>query len=314
MAAAGGGGRKGAKMAHFTLQGESGDMIIRKMTEKFGRNADKDADKDVRKRTYLVQEKQIREIYHYAPGRITSSTRTYLKEGVSGTVELTSVNPFAAAPKAAELDEDFRSVVALEKECNHSVREAQREAQEIMKKRRREEREVAIDKTIFETARLKSKEDATKEAKEEEEEKPEDSKVDYLTPFLQTCVNPREPTREEAIKADRECRKALKERLIERVNIIQRRLEEENAALQKRQSAFQRNRDHVQGADEEFEQFCAEAMFRIGILEQRLQRQEETVLAKFTELEAMLKNDPRLSVIYAAADDASPMGRLGRGK
>ncbi len=39
------------------------------------------------------------------------------------------------------------------------------------------------------------------------------------------------------------------------------------------QQEFQRNRDQVEGAEEEFEKYCAEAMFRIGILEQRLQRQ-----------------------------------------
>ena len=39
--------------------------------------------------------------------------------------------------------------------------------------------------------------------------------------------------------------------------------------------AFQRTREHNEGADEEFEKFCQEAMFRIQILEQRLQRHEE---------------------------------------
>jgi len=169
----------------------------------------------------------------------------------------------------------------------------------------RDELGIDIDKTIFDTAREKSAEDATKEGEEEEKkEKAAESKMDFLKPFLAKCDDPDHPTKDEAARADKECRKALKERLIERVNIIQRRLDEENAKLAKKQAAFQRSqREQLgEGAEEEFEQFCAEAMFKIGILEQRLQRQEETVLAKFTELEIALKKDPRLAVLYGGVD------------
>merc|ERR1712072_190430 len=93
------------------------------------------------------------------------------------------------------------------------------------------------------------------------------------------------------------CLKALKERLLERANIIQRRLDEENGQLAKKQAAFQRSRDHVEGADEEFEKFCSEAMFRIQILEQRLARHEETALQKYADMDYKLRNDDRLSVL-----------------
>ena len=44
------------------------------------------------------------------------------------------------------------------------------------------------------------------------------------------------------------------------------RLDEENAELAKRQAAFQRSQhDQEKGADDEFEQFCNEAMFRISV-------------------------------------------------
>ena len=59
----------------------------------------------------------------------------------------------------------------------------------------------------------------------------------------------------------------LKERLIERANIIMTRLNEENAKLAKKQATFQRNqRDNDPQAEEDFERFCSEAMFRIQIL------------------------------------------------
>ena len=101
-----------------------------------------------------------------------------------------------------------------------------------------------------------------------------------------------------AQKARDSCLRALKERLLERANIIQTRLDEENSLLAKKQAAFQRSqRDHDQGGDEEFERFCGEAMFRIQILEQRLARHEETALQKYADMDFKLRSDPRLGVL-----------------
>lgn len=90
---------------------------------------------------------------------------------------------------------------------------------------------------------------------------------------------------------------ALKERLLERADIIQKRLDDENQKLAKKQAAFQRSRDHVEGADEEFEQFCSKAMFTIQILEQRLAQHEVSALQKYADMDLNLRNDPRLSVL-----------------
>lgn len=54
----------------------------------------------------------------------------------------------------------------------------------------------------------------------------------------------------------------------ERANIINSRLNEETSALAKKQAAFQRNqRDNDANAEEEFEIFCSEAMFRIQVID-----------------------------------------------
>ena len=61
------------------------------------------------------------------------------------------------------------------------------------------------------------------------------------------------------------------------------------------QAAFQRNRDHMDPSDEaEYERYCQEAMFRIQILEQRLDRHTELSLQKYAEMDARLRDDPRL--------------------
>ena len=76
------------------------------------------------------------------------------------------------------------------------------------------------------------------------------------------------------------------------------RLNDENAKLAKKQATFQRNqRDNDPSAEEDFERFCSEAMFRIQILEQRLASHEETALKKFQDLDEKLCADPRLRIL-----------------
>ena len=57
-----------------------------------------------------------------------------------------------------------------------------------------------------------------------------------------------------------------------------------------------RSEGHMEKAEEEeFLAYCEDAMFRIHILEQRLQRHEDMAVQKYAELEAKLRNDSRLS-------------------
>merc|ERR1711865_511774 len=84
---------------------------------------------------------------------------------------------------------------------------------------------------------------------------------DYLKPYLPEedeqgrKVEPHDMSvrlsKNEAIRVKDECLKSLKDSLIERANIIQSRLDDENAVLARRQAAFQRNREHqTQQAEE----------------------------------------------------------------
>jgi hypothetical protein len=136
-----------------------------------------------------------------------------------------------------------------------------------------------------------------KEDKEEDAIAVDPLQVEYLTPFLQDLNQPSNPSRDQAFKARTNCLAALKERLLERADIIQKRLDDENQKLAKKQAAFQRSRDHVEGADEEFEQFCSKAMFTIQILEQRLAQHEVSALQKYADMDLNLRNDPRLGVL-----------------
>ena len=108
------------------------------------------------------------------------------------------------------------------------------------------------------------------------------------------CADPLHPTDKEARKVEKEARAVYQERLLERVTIIQRRLDSENERLLRQQQNYSRSQVHSVEAEREFERFCAEATFRIGVMEQRLERQEAAARRRYLELEARLKADPRL--------------------
>ena len=121
--------------------------------------------------------------------------------------------------------------------------------------------------------------------------------ADYLAPFLRVVKDVRNVTKEEALEVRQTCLDAAKARLVERANIIQARLNDENAKLGRKQEQFQRSQREGNLSTEEYEKYCTDAMFRIQILEQRLVTHEENALKKFLELDVRLSNDPRLKVL-----------------
>lgn len=94
-----------------------------------------------------------------------------------------------------------------------------------------------------------------------------------MSPFLAQFPAGKPLSREQAEQARDECMASLTERLLERANIIQRRLNEENETLKKREAAYQRSQGaHSEKDDEEFNEFYEQTMFRIHILDARLHR------------------------------------------
>ena len=121
--------------------------------------------------------------------------------------------------------------------------------------------------------------------------------MDYFIPFLRNVKNIAKLKKEEALEIRQNCLDALKARLVERANIIQTRLNEENIKLARKQEQFQRSQREGELSSEEYEKYCTDAMFRIQILEQRLVAHEEAALKKFSDLDLRLANDPRLKVL-----------------
>lgn len=88
--------------------GSTGELAIKKMKEKFARNTALPADEDARKKTYNVQEGNIRVNFQYATGKITSGARTYYK-AASIPVDVVMADPNAPKPKLSVLEDELRA-------------------------------------------------------------------------------------------------------------------------------------------------------------------------------------------------------------
>eukprot|EP00899_Mesostigma_viride_P013144 jgi/Mesvir1/21830/Mv04215-RA.1 len=281
--------------------------VIRKMTEKFSRDPSGalPAARDVAMRRYYVASDSIRIDFHYEEERISFNSRTYTKEGLAS---LTMADPLEPRPGDAALVEENQRLLLAEKECANAVREMERESRDMVASRNKEEQAIQLITPYYDVVRVKQ-EEADDEGNGDEVKQ----EHDYLMAFLPTAVpgvadaSGKPPvaadgkavlhlSRAEAMEVRDRCLKALKDRLIERANIIQARHDEETMALAKRQANFARDRDQMSRAEEEeYEKACEESMFRIHILEQRLKRHEEQALHKYYELDNRLRRDPRLA-------------------
>jgi hypothetical protein len=83
------------------------EASIRKMTEKYRRDATVPVHLDISKAVYLLDEKQIQVTLQHAPGRITVTSRVYQKP--SGHMEPLTVDPYAPEPRASTAGSTFQT-------------------------------------------------------------------------------------------------------------------------------------------------------------------------------------------------------------
>ncbi|CAM9372592.1 unnamed protein product [Chrysoparadoxa australica] len=295
--------------------GSGSNLVVYKMTEKYERMTN-NKEPGAAKRTFYVGEGCIRTMLHYGDSQVTRGSHMHYKDTRMSTGMANGIHKKArssiAVPQPAPClssftcdvsiagKESLRDVVLMEKECFSKGRNTHVEMMGLRRNRYEEEQSVVLSRPIYETAKEQRAEmETATEAADEEEKEQDSNQVKYLTPFLQHVPDVKNITKEHAQRARDACLKALKDRLLERANIINTRLNEENSALAKKQAAFQRNhRDNDATAEEEFEKFCSEGMFRIQILEQRLVQHEEKALKKYADMDSCLAADPRLAALY----------------
>ncbi|KAL5008992.1 hypothetical protein ScPMuIL_014573 [Solemya velum] len=286
---------------------------ILKMLQKFHHNPEKDANADIAEVIYLVSEDKIMITYHTADKRIAPSSRDFVKpanwDEKGATPSFSSdmhqtfqVNPTTRSNKQVELYQMLLDLLKSEEVCREQVRDSEEEVREILNDRTREETTSELDISVYDTGRNEKAKKHRKELERlqlEEKMRKQEMEIDYLAPFLSQIGDPEKLTRKQACQLKEDCLADLKQRLIDKANLIQARFEKETQELQKKQAWYQQNQVSMQKDDEEeYLNYCSEAMFRIHILELRLNRHKEMAPHKYMALEQKLRVDARLSEYF----------------
>ncbi|XP_025105160.1 dynein regulatory complex subunit 7-like [Pomacea canaliculata] len=283
---------------------------IDKMVVKYHRNTAKKANEDVRELVFLVSEEKIQMIYHTDDASIASSTREFVKPHnwqEKGAIFLWSpdmhqtfqVDPNTADSKQVMLYQLLLELLRMEDVCRQRVRESEEEVRAIIQERQEEDEKSELGLSIYDTERN----DKTKQHRRElerqvmlEKIRKQEMEVDYLAPFLAQMSDPEKISRSQAYTLKEESLTDLKQRLVDKANLIQARFEKETEKLQKKQAWYHQNQISMSKEDEDdYLNYCSEAMFRIHILELRLNRHKEMAPHMYMALEQKLRNDPRLS-------------------
>jgi len=275
---------------------------IRKLAEKYRRDLSGSTPSfaDIQKLVFHFDKSSTEARYFPAAGCIARSVRVYDRS--SGAMEQVTKDPTAPAqpPRPYDVNVDFLKACDREKECHTILRLHAKDSFELRQTRAHEVQHVELSQTLFEVAEERARAGLPLVEHEETKSDDLDAEPDFLLPFLLAakCHDVNNPTEKEAKKADKDARSAFKERLSERAGIIQRRLDDENDKLLRRQQAFARNRDHSEAAEHEFEAFQAESNFRISILENRLERHNSLLPKALADLDQRLHGDLRLQIVY----------------
>jgi hypothetical protein len=316
----------GQKLPTYIVE-SMGDIPIRKMTQKYGRNPEVPPDEDKHKICYFLAEGSIRVDYHREPGKLTFLSITYKNE--DGNLRRQGVKD-----SEQPTHQQAMQLLQMQKNCRDSLVDSHNRTNVELNQRRKEEngirasrsaqagkkrdltlpgsREDVLEPSVYDQAREHARESALREGQEEEKQEEQTSKVDILAPYLVDFVNKQTGTVQlDSLQAElvaKKCTQDFRKRLTDRAEIIQRRLEDEQDQLRKRRAQMQRRGDNVEKDEREFERYQSQAMFRTQILEQRLARHEMQAIEKFKELEKRLQEDSRLAAMWQK-EPAGPGGK-----
>ncbi|KAL6595936.1 hypothetical protein LY90DRAFT_667193 [Neocallimastix californiae] len=281
--------------------------VIVKMAEKYDRNPEVPAHKDAAKKTYFVKKEKIKVVFHREKDRIIQSWREFKKpiseqkENINELITEFQINPFLKQPKKQYLYDELCKLITSEQLCLQAIKSSAREIKEILQVRDQEENEIVLQISIYDTIRNKTIQIKSDNDPHKNDDDNKLADLDYLSPFIIKYANGdgSDLTKEEAQQIRDACLATFKQRLIDKGNIIQTRLDYTTKEYQRRQLEYSKNADTL--TKEETESYVAysnEALFKIHVLEKCLAKQKEVASTKLTNLNTKLRNDERLKCLY----------------
>lgn len=214
---------------------EAADLMVEKMSQKFIQTLGSNAADHVAKRTYFVQQGRIRTLMHRNSWHITRRNWLHAKTESCPSVHEKFLPEDCHARSGMRVNAEAPSaLLTAERDCLTDIRRAQLEMLELLNFRHREEIGILTDDHLEKLSSPRCQVNG----EDMEQRTNTDRCTDYLTPFLGDTAVATCATALESQTARDKCLICLKERLIERANIIMMRLNEENSKLAKKQATY----------------------------------------------------------------------------
>ena len=280
--------RKASNKDYTFQDNHMGDVVVTKMTQKFEKDLKFPPNEQIAKMIIDLIKNKVMVYYHMNEGEISPAYKEYPRDHLSFQNKDSSSDKKADDPIAQQQNQ---KMLGMEKECYINVKSQETTAKDDEKGIREEK--IVLEKTLYEKAREKHKENLKK--KDEESGKGVDVH-DYLYPFLEKKgFLSKNLDFKDAMMIKNEVMGKLKDRLLSRAEIIQKRLEKERNLLDNAEIAMSKKGEHISKEDEKtFEEVIREENWKIGILEQRATRFEAMALQKYGEMDQKLNEDQRL--------------------
>ncbi|XP_014205782.1 dynein regulatory complex subunit 7 [Copidosoma floridanum] len=284
---------------------------LAKIVEKFHRNEELPASKDVAVREFNFVDNEIRLTYHYDVGEYTQATRTFIKPPVTERGDKLVFTPdmtYAYNPNPLALPENFDDLIEeLEKLLNEEelsvmqVRKAESEIFKFLSVRAKEYSKPELEVYAFDPIRneealagLMAKVEKLKAQSKRELE----GKVDFLQPYFARIGNLKYLTLKQATEIRDACLNDFKQALVNRANHILREFEKCSDELENWQSALTNSEGMSKEEKESLLEKVNKANLRLRTLEVRLARHRDLASFRYNRVVEIVKSDKRLSILY----------------
>ncbi|ESN89877.1 hypothetical protein HELRODRAFT_149332, partial [Helobdella robusta] len=263
-------------------------------------------DEDIYEITFNLLEEKITVVYHREDDRISATCREFIQpnrndeKGKNLTWSPTQTmkqnkqsDPMKKDKKKVALYQMMLQLLKLEEKYSEMTRGSELEVQTMLHERMQEESAALLESSttdLLHSDKAKKRKAMMERIAMEEKMAKEEKELDVMTTFLSRFGELDGLTEEQIERAKQDCLEDLKNRMIERANLIQSRYDKEVNELQRRQAWFQTNQMiMVKEEEQEYITYCMEALFRIQILEMRLNRlHKEQAPLKYRALEERL--------------------------
>ncbi len=288
-----------------------GNVIITKLTQRFDKNPSIRPSEQPAKMVVNIKKNYVKVYYHMEEGQIAPLIAEYPRDQIQVHAKL---NEGEKKIHDAKKQLEYKRVHDLEKEGVNEMRSQEEIAEREQDKRSDIEEKInryrksnaleeanrdILEKSIQDKAREKYK----YASKKKDEEADQDAYTkDYLYPYLakRDLLGTSKFNYQQAIDIKNEVMNKLKERILARAEIIQKRLEEEreNLAREEREATKRMQAKPEQAQqDKDFDEKIEKLQFRILILDQRASKFEIQALQDYQNMDKKINDDNRFDVL-----------------